>query len=722
MKKLFALFIGVSIALSSIAQGNKRQIQLDDIWKKGTFSPQYVWGLRSMNDGAHYTMFEQNEKQLDINQYEYKSGEKIRTIFTTASIDEKLQIEEYQFSADEQKILLSTDVEPIYRHSTREHNFVFSIKEKKLTSISKSGKQRYATFSPAGDLVAYVRENNLFYINLKDLSETQITKDGQYNHVINGATDWVYEEEFAFDKAFFWSPDGEKIAFYKFDESQVKEFNMPMYGGHLYPKDYKFKYPKAGEDNSKVTIHIFDLKSGNITKAKLGEYEYIPRIKWSKDANKLAVQRMNRHQNQLDILLVDANTGKTENIYNEKSKTYIDIKDDWTFLADLNTFIISSEKDGFNQLYSINFKDKKEVKITNGKFDVTTFYGVDKNGYLYYQAAEKSPTQREVYRIKKDGSSKKMLTERQGWNDAEFSKGMRFFINTWSNANTPYVFTVQDSKGKLKHTISSNTQLKKKLEEYDLAKKEFFSFKTSYGDKLNAWIMKPSNMDPNKNYPVLVTIYGGPGSQTVKDEWAGSNFIWHQMLTQKGYVVVSVDNRGTGARGANFKKCTYKQLGRLEVEDYIETAKFLATLDFVDKSRIGMWGWSYGGYMSTLALTKGADYYKSAIAVAPVTNWRYYDNIYTERYMQTPQENAKGYDNNSPINHVKKMKGNYLLIHGTADDNVHFQNTVEIVDALMKADKQYDFYIYTDKNHSIYGGNARFHLYTKMTNFILEKL
>lgn len=715
-------FTAILLTTQSFAQ--KKDISLDDIWKKKTFRTNYVYGIRSMNDGKHYTTlkFNPETKKNEIHQFSYTSEQPIKTIIGSDDKAIEFRFQEYQFSADEKKVLLSTAIEPIYRHSTREHNYVYDLESKKLVQISESGKQRYATFSPNGSKVAFVKGNNLYYIDLSTNQEVQITEDGQFNKIINGATDWVYEEEFAFDKAFFWSPDGKKIGFYKFDESEVKEFNMVMYENKLYPRDYKFKYPKAGEDNSRISIHIYHLDSKQLIDVDTENPEYIPRIKWSKDANQLAIQKLNRHQNDLQIVLADANNGSTKTIYSEKSSTYIDITDDWTFLDDKASMIISSEKSGYNHIYKVDFGKGTESQITKGNWDVTSFYGMDKKGYLYYASAEQSPMQRAVYKIKPDGSKKIKLSVKDGWNRAHFSKGMNYFINNWSDANTPNVFTVQNNKGKVILTKEDNTTLVKQLGEYNVSKKEFFNFKTEGGYSLNAWMIKPQKFEEGKKYPVLVTIYGGPGSQTVKDSYDGSNYYWHQLLANKGYIVVSVDNRGTGARGADFKKMTYKQLGKLETEDYIQFAKYLGNQPYVDGTRIGIWGWSYGGYMSSLALSKGAEYYKAAIAVAPVTNWRYYDNIYTERYMQKPQENASGYDDNSPINHVGKIKGNYLLVHGTADDNVHFQNTAEMVNALMKADIQYDFYMYTDKNHGIYGGNARHHLYKKMTDFLIKKL
>tara|TARA_Y100000782_G_C10187624_1_gene267725 strand:- start:1914 stop:4085 length:2172 start_codon:yes stop_codon:yes gene_type:complete len=716
--------VGVVLLQTSTLFGQK-EITLEEIWMMGKFSQDYVYGIRSMNDGLHYSGFERGKNGLEINKYAYETGDKVETIFSTESVEQELRLSGYEFSADESKLLLATESEHIYRHSTRENNYIYDIKSGELTFISEAGKQRYATFSPSGNKVAYVMGNDLYIYDAITNEVTRVTEDGEFNHIINGAVDWVYEEEFSFAKGFFWSPDGKKIAFYKFDESAVREYNMQVWKDELYPEDYKFKYPKAGEDNSKVQVMVYDLATEKlITAAETGEqYEYIPRVKWSEDANLVALQMMNRHQSLLDIYLVNASNGNKEVIYHEEQSAYIEVSDDWTFTDNNEDFIITSDKGGYNHIYQIDLAAKTETQVTKGKWDVTAFHGMDKStGYLFYTAAETSPMVRDVYRIQLNGKEKEKLSEAEGWNDADFSTGMKYFINTHSTINTPNVITLHDATGKQIRELKTSKRLNMFLEDYELPQKEFFTFKTEQGVKLNAWMLKPANFDESKEYPVLVTIYGGPGSQEVVDQWGGGNHMWHHLLAQKGYIIVSVDNRGTGGRGAEFRKMTYKELGKYETEDYIETAKHLGNLPYVNGDRIGIWGWSYGGYMSSLSITKGADYYKAAIAVAPVTNWRYYDNIYTERYMQTPQENASGYDENSPINFAKELKGNYLLIHGTGDDNVHFQNSIQMVNALINANKQFDFYMYPDRNHGIYGGNTRFHLYEKMTNWLEENL
>ena len=727
MKKiLFALFfISYGALFQSIAQDNS-QITLEKIWKEYNYYPKYVSGLSSMKDGLHYTTLDRSADGLSIVKYEYSSGNAVSTLIAAASLlyeDMVLKIDDYSFSADEKKMLIATDQESIYRHSTKANYFIFDLESKKLQKLADGEKQMYATFSPAADKVAFVRDNNLFYVDLKNMQETAITKDGEKNKIINGASDWVYEEELVLVKAFEWSNDGSQIAYYKFDESNVKQYNMAIYGS-LYPTDYEFKYPKAGEENSKVSIHVYHLNNQKTVNIELTKkYEYVTAIQWTKSDNQLALLCSNRHQNELDINVANTETGKTKTIFTETSDTYIEMPYFIQFLDDKKSYVVLSERDGYNHIYQQFINGSKINQITKGKFDVTELYGIDeKNNKIYFQSAEVSPMERHVYSIGLNGKGKSKLTKKSGTNDAAFSQSYAYFINYNSDANHPYYITLNNSNGSEKRVLEDNKSLNDKLNKLAISPKEFFSFKTSQGVELNAWMIKPPNFDASKKYPVFLTIYGGPGSQTVTDSWGSQNYLWHQMLAQQGYIIVSVDNRGTGARGAEFKKCTYKQMGKLETEDQIEAAKYFASLPYVDGKRIGVQGWSYGGFMSSLCLLKGAEQFKIAIAVAPVTNWRFYDSIYTERYMQTPQENEDGYDLNSPINHVGKLEGNYLLIHGTADDNVHFQNTAEMITALVAADKQFDMFAYPDKNHGIYGGNTRFHLYTKMTNFIKENL
>jgi dipeptidyl-peptidase-4 len=620
-------------------------------------------------------------------------------------------------------LLISTETESIYRHSTKALYYIYNLKDKTLKPVTEA-KAMYGTFSPDGQKVAFVRDNNLFYKDLNANKEIQVTTDGKLNNIINGATDWVYEEEFSFSQGYQWNSDGSHIAYYKFDESGVKEFNLTTYG-NLYPTENRYKYPKAGEQNSVVEIYTYELASAKNQKVNTGENkdQYIPRIKWTTNPALLSFQRLNRHQNVLELILADVKKGTVNTILKESNPTYIDITDDLTFLKDGSGFLWSSELQGFNHIYYYNMNGKLINQVTTGSFDITELKGIDEQAKtIYYVSAEESPMTRTVYSIKLDGKNKKKLSAKSGTNAPTFSNGFKFFINNHSDANTPSFISLHDQSGKLIRVLEDNKALVTTLSTYNLSPKTFFTIKTSEGVNLNAWIIKPAGFDSTRKYPVLMTVYGGPGHNTVNDMWEAQNYLWHQMLAQNGYIVVSIDNRGTGFRGQDFKKSTYKQLGKLETIDQIESAKFLGNLRYVDKSRIGIQGWSFGGYMSSLCMTKGADFFKAGIAVAPVTNWRYYDSIYTERFLQTPQENPAGYDENSPINFVKQLKGKYLLVHGTADDNVHYQNSMEMTTALVRANKPFEMFMYPDKNHGIYGGTTRLHLYTLMTDFIKENL
>lgn len=726
MKRL--LIFSISILLLGNISAQKKNITLEDIWKTGTFRTNGVFGLVSMNDGLHYSTMDDGK----ILQYEYAKASAPVAIVTEADlkIDGKsIGIDSYQFSPDETKMLISTGTEQIYRHSTRENYYVYDRKTKSLTPVSSGEKQMYATFSPDGNKIGFVRGNNIYIKDLASGKETQVTNDGSHNNIINGATDWVHEEEFAFSVAYFWSPDSKKIAYYKFDESKVKEFSFDEFNNQLYPSGYKFKYPKAGENNSVVTVHAYDLASASDKLMDIGKVidQYIPRIKWTMDSNTLSIVRMNRYQNKLELLFNNATTGESKTVYTESCDTYIDIHEgqgDYVyFTADKGSFIIMTEIDGFNHIYRYDMTGKLMNQITKGNWDVVSFLGIDeKTKTIFYSASESTATEKDIYSVKIDGSGKKKVSKEKGMHSPEFSTGMKYYINTYSSANTPNFIAIYDGQGKQIRVLETNEALVKKMSEFEMSKKELFMFKTTEGVELNAWMIKPTNFNADKKYPVFLTFYGGPGSNKVNNSFDGRDYFWHQMLAEKGYIVMCVDNRGTMYRGKAFKHSTYKQLGKLEVADQIETAKYLGTLPYVDKSRIGTFGWSFGGYLSSLCITKGADYFKMAIAVAPVTNWRYYDNIYTERFMSLPQENASGYDDNSPINHVNKLRGKYLLIHGSADDNVHYQNTMEMINALVNANKQFDLFIYPDKNHGIYGGYTRLHLYNKMTDFIMNNL
>lgn len=727
------LLAAMLLFFAFVAQAQqKKDITLEDIYKKGTFRSQSVYGVNWMNDGRYYSsqVPDATNKVYDIVKYDVTTGKPVATIIegenlVPAGSNQPIQYDDYTFSSDEQKVLFSTDTEQIYRRSSKAEFYIYDIASKKLTKLSDGGKQLYASFSPDAKRVAFARENNMFVTDLSNMQETQITTDGKFNAIINGYADWVYEEEFSFAKGFHWSPDGKKIAFYTFDEANVPEFNMQMWG-ELYPQDNKFKYPKAGEANSTVKISVYDVNSGKTVKMDTGNEAdiYIPRIKWTNDANLLSIQKMNRLQNTLEILHANATTGKTSVVLKETDKAYIDITDDLTYLKDGKYFIHSSEVKGYNHLYLYSMNGKLVRQITDGNWEVSEYVGYDeKNDRLYYMSTEVSPLERHLYSISSKGKKKTRLTDKSGTHRVNMSNDFTYYLDYYSAANAVPTVSLHTAKdGKLIKVLEENEKLKNTLEQYNLAKQEFFTMNTPEGTKLNGWMIKPIDFDPNKKYPVLMFVYGGPGSQTVTNSWGGSNYLWYQVLADKGLIVVSVDNRGTGARGADFKKVTYANLGKYEIEDQIEAAKWLGNQSYVDKNRIGIWGHSFGGYMTLLGLTKGEGVFRAGISVAPVTNWRFYDTIYTERYLKTPQENAAGYDDNSPLFFADKLKGELLLIHGTGDDNVHFQNAVAMQDALIDANKQFESFYYPNRNHGIYGGNTYMHRFTMMTDFLERNL
>ena len=716
------LFLLLLTSLSAVAQ---QKITLEEIWG-GAFRTQGMTALEAMKNTNQYTVlnFDRATRSSQIDLYDFATLNKISVLIDSKDFKELQGIDSYTFSKDEKKILIANNSDQIFRHSFVADYFIYDIASKSLTKLAEY-KVQEPTFSPDGNKIGYVYQNNLFVYDLTTKKHTQITTDGKKNAVINGVTDWVYEEEFSFVRAFDWNASSDKIGFIRFDETAVPEFSMDMYNQGLYPTQNVFKYPKAGEKNALVSLHVYDVKSAATKKINLDKYNdfYIARIEWTNEANTLSAQVLNRHQDNLDLLFVDGTSGATKVVLNEKDKAYVDVTDNLTFLKD-NSFIWTSEKDGFNHIYHYDKNGKLKNQVTKGKWEVTSYYGFDeKTGMIFFQSTENGSINRDVYSIKLNGSAKTRLTTQTGTNGATFSPNFQYFINSYSSAKNAPKHTLHETKsGKLIKTIVSNEALETKLAKYDLPSKEFFELTTEKGHKLNAWMIKPKDFDATKKYPVFMYQYSGPGSQQVNNDWNGSDDYWFMMLAQQGYIVACVDGRGTGFKGADFKKCTQKELGKFEVEDQIDAAKVFGSYAYVDKSRIGIFGWSYGGFMASNCIFQGADVFKTAIAVAPVTSWRYYDSIYTERYMQTPQENAAGYDNNSPINHVSKLKGNFLLIHGTADDNVHVQNSMKMIEALVQANKQFDWAIYPDKNHGIYGGKTRLQLYTKMTNFIKEKL
>lgn len=721
-------------ALSAIGQ-EKKNFDLEDLYMRPAFSQKGVRGMNSMKDGKTYGSFEKGS----LNIYNYKSGQMVNTLFSISDLvlegeTEPIRLQDYELSENEDKVLCVTDMESIYRHSFHATYYIYDLKTKALQPLSANGKQRLATFSPDASKVAFMRDNNLFIKDLATGEEKQFTFDGLYNHIINGAPDWVYEEEFSFSQGFFWSPDSKKIAYFRFDESNVKEFQMEEFEG-LYPDWYSFKYPKAGEDNSVVEVYVYDLELGKSVKMDTGEETdiYLPRMKWTNDANTLAIQRLNRHQNHLEILAANATTGKSRVFYDETNEYYIDVTDDWTFLKDGNSFLMTSEKSGYNHIYLYLLDGTMVKQLTLGNWDVTQVYGFD-GKEVFFQAAKNTPVDRQIYAVNLKGQMREVIGK-EGTNNARFSNDFSYLININSSITQPNQYVLYTNKGKEVRVLEDNHELVEKLATFNLGEKKLIkvsdpAFVMPNGSTvdIDGWQILPPDFDPSKKYPVLIYVYGGPGHQTVCNSWANSDYWWMQLLAQHGIISVSINNRGSGAQGEVFKKMTYLQLGKYETEDMITLAKYMAKQPYVDAERIGIYGWSYGGFMAANGITKGADVISTAVSVAPVTNWRYYDNVYTERFMRTPQENPEGYDLNSPVHNTALIKGNYLLCHGSGDDNVHYQNAMELIKAMISNGKQFDLQIYPNKNHGIYGGyeygdgECRMHLFTKIDNFLFEHL
>ena len=720
-KRIIALFLFVCFTVVG-----QQKITIDEIYN-GTFRTKGMDALQSLKNTNQYTVlnFDRQSRSTTIDLYDFATLKKVSTLIDTKSFPALANgINSYTFDASEKLILIACNTNQIFRHSFTADYYLYNISTKELKKPFDFQVQE-PTLSPDGKKIAYAKGNNLFVYDIASSKTTAITTDGLKNSIINGITDWVYEEEFAFVRAFDWSADSKKVAYIRFDESKVPEFSMSMFKKDLYPTIETFKYPKAGENNSVVSLHIYDVNANAVKNINLGNYNdfYIARMEWTNEANTLSAQVLNRHQNNLDLVFVNGETGAVKLVLNEKDKAYVDVTDNLTFLKD-NSFIWTSEKDGFNHIYLYDKNGKLKNQVTKGKWEVTSYYGLDeKTNTVFYQSVENGSINRDVYRIGLNGKNKVRLSNETGTTNATFSPNFQYYISTFSSATQPTKYTLNEAKtGKQVQAIQNNDALNAKLKSYNLPSKEFFVLKTEKGNDLNAWMIKPKDFDPSKKYPVFMFQYSGPGSQQVANSWISSNDYWFMMLSQQGYIVACVDGRGTGYKGSDFKKVTQLQLGKYEVEDQIDAAKVIGNYSFVDKSRIGIFGWSYGGFMASNCLLKGNDVFKMAIAVAPVTNWRFYDSIYTERYMTTPQENASGYDDNSPINHVNKLKGKYLLIHGSGDDNVHVQNTMQMMESLIQANKQFDSQIYPDNNHGIYGGNTRIQLYNKMTNFIKENL
>ena len=732
MKKLFVLFYALMCLVTLQAQ----KVTLQDV-ANGTYRAQSIQGLKPMLDGEHYTQISKDHKR--IVKYSFKTGKEVATIFDVATArNHKLKsFDNYIMSPDESLILIQTETKPIYRRSFTAIYYIYNVRNRTLEPLSNNGPQQVPLFSPDSHQIAFVRNNNIYLIKLLfGNSESQVTKDGEYNKVLNGIPDWVYEEEFSYNRAFDFSADSKMIAYVRFDESQVPMYSFPWYKGMApekteyttYPGSYDYKYPKAGVVNSKVSVHSFDIKSHVTRKMELpvDSDGYVPRIKFTDDPEKLAIMTLNRHQNRFDLYMANPRSAICKVAIRDEAEQYIKEQaySDITFYPE--HIVMMSERDGYNHLYLYTIGGNLVKQITKGEFEVKDFLGWDqKANVFYYTSNEGSPLRTAVYKI--DGKGKKTkLSTRTGTNNALFSKNLNYYINTYSSAQTPTLITLNNNKGQEMVTLLDNKKLKSKTAQLNMPTKEFFSFKTSEGVELNGWMMKPANFNPSKKYPVIMHQYSGPGSQQVLDKWGIGSFgdggMFEAVMCDKGYIMVCVDGRGTGGRGAAFEKCTYLSIGVKEATDQAEAAKYLSTLPYVDGSRIGIWGWSYGGYNTLMSMSEGSGAFKAGVAIAAPTDWRFYDSVYTERFMRTPKENGDGYQASSAISRASRLKGKLLLIHGSADDNVHLQNFMEYSEALVQANIQFDTQIYTNRNHSIFGGNTRNHLMNRVANFLLQNL
>lgn len=733
MKRFFTLLL-LAIFVTGIQAQQK--VTLRDI-AQGTYRAQGISGLKPMLDGEHYTQISSDHKR--IVKYSFKTGEEVGTLFdvTTARDCDLKSFDDYILSPDEKLILIQTETKPIYRHSFTAVYYIYNVKNNKMEPLSNNGPQQVPLFSPDGNQIAFVRNNNIYLVKLLfGNSESQVTKDGEYNHVLNGIPDWVYEEEFSFNRAFDFSADSKMIAYVRFDESAVPMFSFPWYKGlapektsyATYPGAYEYKYPKAGEVNSKVSVHTYDIKSHVTRKMDLqiDSDGYIPRIKFTSDPEKLAIMTLNRHQNRLDLYMANPRSGLCKVAIRDEAEQYIKESAYSNIKFYPEHIVMMSEKDGYNHLYLYTIAGNLVKQITKGQFEITSFLGWDQKANVFYYASnEGSPLRTAIYKI--DGKGKKTkLSTRTGSNSAIFSTNQKYYINTFSNISTPTLITLNDNRGKELTTLLDNSKLKAQTAQLNMPQKEFFTFRTSSGVELNGWMMKPANFNANKKYPVILHQYSGPGSQQVIDRWGIGSFgdggLFEAYMCDKGYIMVCVDGRGTGGRGAAFEKCTYLQLGVKEAEDQVETARYLGTLPYIDGKRIGIWGWSFGGYNTLMSMSDGSGAFKAGVAIAAPSDWRFYDTVYTERFMRTPKENAEGYDAGSAIKRAPQLKGSLLLIHGTADDNVHYQNCAEYSEALVKAGIQFDMQVYTNRNHGIFGGKTREHLMNRVANFFIQNL
>ncbi len=708
MKKFF-----LSVAIVASAASYAQEITLDKIYS-GYYRGKGIAGIASMKNGENYAVIESG----GIAKYAYKTSQKEGNIVDG-------NFESYEFSDDESKILLLKDSEPIYRHSFLGKFDVKDLKSGKTIALNNGNAVQEPAFSPDGSKVAFIVDNNLFYQDLNSGNITQITTDGKKNDILNGLADWVYEEEFGHARQYAWTKNSDAIVFVKSDESEVPEMYIPIYGKQLYPSEMRYKYPKAGEKNSVVTAQLYRLDSKKTIPLNLTNFKnyYIPNVFTTAQADEIVMITSQRTQNASDILRINTKTGAVQKLFTETDPAWIETDNVTLEFLDDDSFLWASERDGFRHLYWYGADGNLKKQVTKGPWEVTEYYGYNpKTKEAYIQTTEKGSINKVVSKVNIENGKMQLLSGADGNNSASFSKNFGYFIETSSSAKKPYTYVLKDGNGKIMKELQNNNEQKAKLDADNFAIKEFFTIPNEAGDQMNAWIMKPKNFDKNKKYPLFMFQYSGPGSQQVSNTWDTGNALWFSHLVQKGYLVACVDGRGTGFQGTKYKKVTYKNLGKYEIADQIAAAKWFGNQSYIDKSRIGIFGWSFGGYMASLAMTKGADVFKAGIAVAPVTNWRYYDSIYTERFLLTPQENPAGYDQNSPTEFAKLLKGKFLLIHGTADDNVHFQNSMELSEALIQNKKQFEFMAYPDKNHGIFGGMTRPQLYQKMTDFILENL
>ena len=733
MNKLFVMCIMMLLATSNVSADNK--ITLKDVTGK-TFTPKYITGVDPIKGTDRYASISNDGRQ--IIEYAFKTGNQTRVLFDIANThgESIKQLDGYTLSPDGKRMLIQTNTHKIYRRSFTADYYIYTIQSRKLEKLSTGGPQQIPTWSPDGNQIAFVRDNNIFLVKLLyDNAESQITKDGKFNEIINGVPDWVYEEEFSTNRSLCFTADSRMLCWIKYDERKVKEYSLQLFmGSHptmkaneVYPGTYTYKYPKAGEDNSIVSVWSYEIQTHktNRLQVPLEGDGYIPRIKSTNDANRIIVFTMNRHQDVLNLYAVNPRTTLSQLLIKEQGDKYVKEEAMEGITIGQNSILLPSDRDGYMHLYLYNMNGSLIRKIGDGNYDITSIYGYDETtGDVYYQAAGINPHDRQVFVSHKKGKTER-LTDTNGWNKAIFSGDYKYFLNTWSDYNTPYVFTIRDSKGKVLSTPVDNKELKEKVKTYGFNGRETFSFTTSEGVKLDGWMVKPKDFDTNKKYPVILFQYSGPGSQQVIDAWnagsMGNGGAFDYYLAQQGFIVVCVDGRGTGGGGAAFEKCTYLRIGELESRDQIETALWLGKQSYIDKERIGIWGWSFGGFNTLMSMSEGRPVFKAGVAVAPPTNWRYYDTIYTERYMRTPKENGSGYATN-PIQRANALHGALLICHGMADDNVQPQNTMEYTEALIQADKNFKENIYTNRNHGIYGGNTRIHLLRQISNWFIEHL